>query len=159
MYERPRFKGVIYTDLLHGHFKLLDGNKYSQIFATEDFFAAAYLMETKAMAGDVIKAFISDFGIPDKIAMDGVGEQAGKKTTFMEQVRKYHIDIHLMELECYNQSRDEGIIHEIQKKWFRVMTNWGVHQQLWDYGLQWVVEIMQCTAQLVHSMPGLDWRK
>ena len=86
MYERPRFKGIVYTDLLHGHFKSLDGNKYAQIFATEDFFAAAYPMETKAMAGDALKEFISDFGVPDKIVMDGVGEQdnihgAGQKAS------------------------------------------------------------------------------
>ena len=113
MYKRPRFKGIIYTDLLQGHFELLDGNKYAQIFATKDFFAAAYPMETKAMAEDVLKEFISDFGIPDKIVMDGAGEQAGKKTTFMEQVRNHHIDIHLTEPECYKQSHVEGIIHEI----------------------------------------------
>ena len=99
MYKRPRLKGIVYTDSLHGHLKLLDGNKYTQIFATEDFFAAAYPMDTKAMAGDVLKEFISNFGVPVKIVMDGAGEQAGKKTTFMEQVRKHHIDIHLMELE------------------------------------------------------------
>ena len=39
MYERPRLHGVVYTDTMHGHFKSLDGNKYAQIFATEDYFA------------------------------------------------------------------------------------------------------------------------
>ena len=43
MYERTR---------LHGHFKSLDGNKYAQIFATEDYFTAAYPMENKALVGD-----------------------------------------------------------------------------------------------------------
>ena len=41
MYERPRFKGTVYTDTMHGHFKSLDGNRYAQVFAAEDFFAAA----------------------------------------------------------------------------------------------------------------------
>ena len=75
MYERPRFRGVVYTNTMHGHFKSLDGNWYMQVFATEDFFAAAYPMESKSMTSDALKEFITDFGVPDKIVMDGVAEQ------------------------------------------------------------------------------------
>ena len=98
MYKRPRLHGVVYTDTMHGHFKSLDGNKYAQIFATEDYFAAAYPMESKALAGDALKEFITDYGVPDKIIMDGAGEQTGKRSTFMEQVQKHHID-HVTEPE------------------------------------------------------------
>ena len=121
MYERPRFRGTVYTDMMHGHYKSLDGNRYAQVFATEDFFAAAYPMEAKSMAGNALKEFIADFGVPDKIVMDGAAEQMGRKTTFMQQVRKHHIDFHLTELEQYNQSRVEGVIQEIRKKRFRIM--------------------------------------
>ena len=76
-YERLRFRGIIYTDTMHGHYKSLDGNWYMQVFATEDFFAAAYPMEAKSMAGDALKEFITDFGVPDKIVMDGAAEQTG----------------------------------------------------------------------------------
>ena len=62
------------------------------------------------MAGDALKEFITDFGVPDKIVMDGAGEQTGRKTTFMQQVRKHRIDFHLTELERYNQSQVEGVI-------------------------------------------------
>ena len=51
--------------MMHGHFKSLDGNRYAQVFATEDFFAAAYPMEAKSMAGDALKEFITEFGVPD----------------------------------------------------------------------------------------------
>ena len=99
MYEHPRLHGVIYTDIMHGHFKSLEGNKYAQIFATEDYFAAAYPMESKALASDALKEFITDYGVRDKIIMDGAGEQTGKRSSFMEQVRKHHIDYHVTELE------------------------------------------------------------
>ena len=85
------------------------------------------------MAGD---AFITDFGVPDKIMMDGAAEQTGRKTTFMQQVRKHHIDFHLTELEQYNQLQVEGVIREIRKKWFRVMIKRSVPKRLWDYGLR-----------------------
>ena len=156
MYERPWLRGVIYTDTMHGHFKSLDRNKHAQIFATEDYFAAAYPMESKALAGDALKEFITDYGVPDKIIMDGVGEQTGQRSTFMEQVRKHHIDYHVTEPERYSQSRVEGVIREIRKKWFRVMTKKYIPKRLWDYGLRWVVEIMQRTAS---DAGTLHWRR
>ena len=105
-----RFRGTVYTDTMHGHYKSLDGNRSVQVFATGDFFAAAYPMEAKSMAGDALKEFITDFGVPDKIVMDGSAQQMGRKTTFMQQVRKHHIDFHLTEPERYNQSWVEGVI-------------------------------------------------
>ena len=73
-------------------------------------------MESKALAGDALKEFITDYSVPDKIIMDGAGEQTGKRSTFMEQVRKHHIDYHVMEPEQYNQSWVEGVICELRKK-------------------------------------------
>ena len=32
MYERPRFRGTMYSDTMHGHFKSLDGNRYAEVF-------------------------------------------------------------------------------------------------------------------------------
>ena len=154
MYERPRFRGVVYTDTLNGKVTSLDGNKYAQVFATTDFFATVYPMDTKAKAGDALKEFITDFGVPDKIVMDGASEQTGRRTTFMQQIRKHHIDFHITEPERYNQSRAEGVIREIRKKWFRVMTKSAVPKRLWDYGLRWVVEIMQRTASDAGDLRG-----
>ena len=73
-------------------------------------------MESKSLAGDALKEFFTDYGVPDKIIMDGTGEQTGKRSTFMEQVRKHHIDYHVTEPEQYNQSWVEEVIREIQKK-------------------------------------------
>ena len=86
MYDRPRLRGIIYTNTMHCHFKSLVGNKYTQIFATEDYFVVAYPMESKALAGDALKECITDYGVPDEIIMDGAGEQTGKRSAFMEQV-------------------------------------------------------------------------
>ena len=154
MYERPRFRGVIYTDTLNGRVTSLDGNRYAQVFATTDFFATVYPMDTKAKAGDALNEFITDFGVSDKVVMDGVSEQTGRKTMFMQQIRKHHIDFHVTEPERYNQSKAEGVIREIRKKWFQVMTKSAVPKRLWDYGLRWVVEIMQWTASDAGDLRG-----
>ena len=78
MFARPCICGTIYMDTMNGRYKSLDGNKHAQIFANESFFATAYLMEHKSSAGQVLKQFISDFGIPDKLVCDGAAKQVGK---------------------------------------------------------------------------------
>ena len=67
MFIRPCICGTIYTNTMNGHYKSLDGNKHAQIFANESFFATAYPMECKNSAGQVLKLFISDFSIPDRL--------------------------------------------------------------------------------------------
>ena len=98
---------------MNGCYNLLDGNKHAQIFASESFFATAYPMELKSSAGQALKQFISDFGIPDKLVCDGAAEQVGKQTEFQSTVRKHAIDLHVTEPHRHNQSKVEGVIQEI----------------------------------------------
>ena len=154
MYERPRIRGIIYTDTMDGQYKSHDGNKYAQVFATEFHFPAVYPMESKGHAGDALKQFIADFGVPDKIICDGSKEQTKRRTTFMEQVRKHHIDIHATEPGRYNQSKVEGVIHELRKTWFRTMHRKRVPKRLWDYGLKWVSEVCVRTSSDATDLKG-----
>ena len=85
MYERPWLKCTIYTDAMNGCHESLDGNKHAQVFATEQFFVASYLIESKTMSGQALKEFISDFGVPNRITCDGAIEQVRKRTEFMAQ--------------------------------------------------------------------------
>ena len=85
-------------------YKSLHGNKHAQIYTNESFFATAYPMEHKSSAGQELKQFISDFGIPDKLVCDGAVEQVGKQTEFQPMVRKHAIDLHITEPHCHNQS-------------------------------------------------------
>ena len=154
MFERPRIKDVIFTDTMDGQYRSLDGNCHAQIFANKDFFAVAYPLEKKSHAGEGLKQFISDFGVPDTLLCDGSGEQTGKRTTFREQVRKHAIDLQVTEPYRHNQSKVEGVIREIRKRWFCVMHKQRVPRRLWDYGIRWVCETMQRTARQSGDLDG-----
>ena len=136
MFVRPHIRGTIYTDTMNGCYKSLYGNKYAQIFADESFFATAYPMEHKSSAGQSLKQFISDFGIPDKLVCDGAAEQVGKRTEFQAMVQKHAIDLHVTEPHRHNQSKVEGVVREIRKRWFRIMLKKKVPKRLWDYGIK-----------------------
>ena len=46
------------------------------------------------------------------------------------------------------------MIHELRKRWFRVMLKQQVPNRLWDYSIHWVCEIMQCTASNSGRLQG-----
>ena len=73
------------------------GTNLLKYFATDFHFSAVYPIESKGYAGDAVKQFIADFELPDKLICDGSKEQTRQGMTFMEQVRKHHIDIHTTE--------------------------------------------------------------
>ena len=154
MYERLWICGAIDTDTMGGQHKSLDGNRYAQVFANDSFFAVSYPMEKKSSAGQALKQFIVEFGIPDWIICDGSGEQTGKSMEFATTVRKHGIDLHLMEPNRHNQFKVEGVIQELCKRWFQVMLKQRVPNRLWDYGICWVCEIMQHTASNSGCLQG-----
>ena len=110
MFETPRLQGEWYTDTINGHCVSKDGNLYAQIFANNSYFAQIYPMDTKAKAGDALRVFCQEFGIPEHLTMDGAAEQVGKRTEFMHQIRKHNISYHIIEPERHNQNRAEGVV-------------------------------------------------
>ncbi|KAI2495086.1 Reverse transcriptase (RNA-dependent DNA polymerase) [Fragilaria crotonensis] len=155
IFEKPLLRGGFYTDTMDGRCKSTSGNRYAQVFANKDFFAMAYPLTAKSAAGDALRQFINEFGRPERLTFDGSQEQCGRKTEFMKNVRKYSIDFHITGPYRPNHNFAEGVIREVRKKWFRIMVRKNVPQRLWDYGLQWVCDIQNCTS---NSSRGLDGR-
>ncbi len=108
----------------------------------------------KSLAGDGVKEFIVGFGAMDQLVMDCAKEQVGKKTTMMKTVRKHDINYRVTEPERHNQNRNEGVIREIKKKWFRVLGCKKVPKRLWDYGIKWVCEVMRMTTNSSRTLQG-----
>ncbi len=108
-----------YTDTLFGQCKSISNNTCAQIFANQSYFVKAYPMEQKSMAGQALRQFIRDFGVPEQLTSDGASEQTGPKTEFMRNVRKYEIEHHVSEPHRPQQNRAESVIREVKRQWFR----------------------------------------
>ena len=137
MFDRKTLSGEWATDTFDGRCKSLDGNRYAQVFANSKYFSRIYPMDSKSKAGDALKTFCQEFGIPHKLTFDGSKEQVKKGVTFMKTVKHYNIDYHIIEPDLHNQNPAEGVIREIRKKWYRTMVRKRVPKQLWDYGVVW----------------------
>ena len=150
MFERKTLRGQWSTDTMDGRCKSLDGNKYAQVFANNSYLSRVYPMDSKAKAGDALRLFCQDIGVPEKLTFDGSKEQTKKGTKFMKQIRTHDIDYHISEPHMHNQNPVEGCIRELRRKWYRIMIRNRVPEELWDYGLRWVSE----TSSLTNTNAG-----
>ncbi len=155
MYHQKKLRNQkFYTDTLFGQCKSISNNTCAQIFANESYFVKAYPMERKSMAGQALRQFIRDFGVPEQLTSDGASEQTGPKTEFMQNVRKYEIEHHVSEPHRPQQNRAESVIREVKRRWFRQMTKKRVPKRLWDYGIVWICEVMSLTANSNFALEG-----
>jgi hypothetical protein len=116
MFEVKRLKGTFATDTMDMRCKSIHGEKYSQIFANKDFFAAAYPIQRKGDAHEPLDLFVNEYGAMEILISDGAQEQVGKHSEFQAKLRKYEIKSKVSEPERSNQNPAEGVIREIRKK-------------------------------------------
>jgi hypothetical protein len=111
-------------------------------------------MATKRDAGQALRTFCNEFGVPDELTIDGSLEQNAKGTDFMKNCRSNDIKVTRTEPERPNQNPAEGVIREIRRKWYRTMIRKRVPQKLWDYGVRWTSHIMQRTSSEAGGLRG-----
>ena len=71
MFNQKTLREKWSTDTLDGRTKSLDGNRYVQVFANKKYFAKIYPMDSKGKAGDVLRVFCREFGVPESLTIDG----------------------------------------------------------------------------------------
>ena len=75
MFSRKTLSGDWSTDTMDGRVKSLEGNKYAQVFANKAYFSRIYPKDSKGRAGDALRLFCQEFGVPNKLTFDGSKEQ------------------------------------------------------------------------------------
>jgi hypothetical protein len=71
--------------------------------------------------GDTLTQFIGNFGAPAHLTFDGASVQTGPRTRFLEAIRRYEIKYHVSGPRRPNENPAEQSIHEIKKRWYRIM--------------------------------------
>ena len=104
--------------------------------------------------GNTLTQFVSDYGVPEHLTFDGASVQTGPKTGFMDAIRKYEIKYHVSGPRRPNENPAEQSIHEVKKRWYRIMLKKKVPARLWDYGFTWVCEIENVSANLSKYAEG-----
>ena len=71
VYEKQRLRDKWFTNTLEGRVTSKDGNRYRQVFDDRGYIATIKPMDTKGKAGDALRTFCLDFGVPEKLTCDG----------------------------------------------------------------------------------------
>ena len=145
-----RLIGKFSTDTVYGKVRSLRGNVGSQLYYHKCGFKVSYPIQkvNGDHVGDTLTQFISDFGVPEHLTFDGASVQTGPRTRFMDAIRKYEIKYHVSGPRRPNENPAEQGIHEVKKRWYRIMLKKKVPVRLWDYGFTWVCETENVCASL-----------
>jgi hypothetical protein len=154
MFQRPRLQGIWATDTMDLRCTSVHGERYCQVFANTDFFAAAYPIVRKADCHEGLDAFFNDFGEMETIITDGSSEQTGSGTEFRRKLRSHRIDLKISEKDRPNQNPAEGTIREVRKRWYRMVFKSNCPKRLWTYGVPWTCSIMRLTASYAGRLQG-----
>ena len=90
--------------------------------------------------GKSYKCFCHDYSVPENLTFYVSTAQIGKSTLFMKTINKYGTRYHVSIKIRPNDNPTEGAIHEIKKRWYRILPNNKIPDRLWDYGLIWIFE-------------------
>jgi hypothetical protein len=153
-FQTKRLDGKWATDTMDGRVKSLDGNRYGQVFSNGTFFAEIYPMARKKDAGQALKTFVLELGVPEELTVDGSKQQTMPGTEFMKCCRRNDIKAHRIEPERPNQNPAEGVIWEVRRRWFRTMIRKRVPRKLWDYGVRWTTQVIQRTSTQAGGLRG-----
>ena len=86
MFGQKMFNAHVYTDTMDARVASIHGNRYGQVCATRYYFVDIYPIKKKSHCGDGLSEFITDYGVPLKMAFDGSKEQTMPGTDFMKKI-------------------------------------------------------------------------
>ena len=93
-------------------------------------------MFKKFDAGQALKMFVTELGVPEELTVDGSKEHNSPGTEFMRCCQMNGILLTKTEPEVPNQNPAEWVIREVQMRWFQTNIRRRVPRKLWDCGYQ-----------------------
>ena len=151
-----RLDGKFATDTFWSKVKSLRGNVAAQIYGHKCGFNKVYPIPkaNNENVGYSLLSFINEFGVPEKLTYDGAAVQVGRHTTFQDAIRKHGIQAHVSAPRRPDENPAEGFIREVKKRWYRIQAKTGAPSRLWDYGIEYVCETANITANLSRYSQG-----
>jgi hypothetical protein len=152
MFSVNMLEGTFATDAMDMRCRSIHGEKFCQVFANKEFFAAACPVERKTNAHEPLDLFVNECGAMELLISDGAKEQVGKHAEFQAKLKKHDIKSKVSERERSNQNPAEGVIREIRKKWCRQIFRTNCPRRLWNYGIP--CAIMRMPACYAGTLQG-----
>jgi hypothetical protein len=92
-------------------------------------------MASKSRAGEALKMFVLELGVPEELTINGSKEQTKPNTDFMK-VAPRTTSVHTgLSAGATESNPAEGVIWEVRRQQFRTMMRKRVPKKLWDHGV------------------------
>ena len=154
-FNRKRLNGQFYCNHLVAKTRSLDGNTGAWVY-TAGSFTAVYPVKIRKGAGNTLRRFADDVGIPDRLRTDLEPELTGKNTEFQAQAKRLGIDVTHSETERSNQNHAaEREIGELKKQFKQKMISKGAPKRVWDYGFVHQAGIMNRISRGRNGRTGI----
>eukprot|EP00957_Ditylum_brightwellii_P079798 6069066-Ditylum_brightwellii.AAC.1 len=145
--NRKQFSGTWHCHTVLSKVKSLLGNTCTNVF-TQGKCIWAVPMGSRKDAGDSLKQFIDDAGVPECMVTDGVTEFVGKNTDFVHEARKMRMRLCDSEQGQHKQNHHaECEICILAMCWKHQMKKKGVPRLLWDLCLMYESELLTRMAR------------
>jgi len=143
-----RLAGKYSSDTAWFKVRSLRGNVASQIYYHKCGFATNYHLSAAdgEQVGNSLTSFLSDYGVPENLTVDGASVQVGRNTAYTRIVRKHAIQLHISTPRRPNENPAEGGIREIKRRFYRYVQKYDIPMRLWDFVLDYTVEVMNITT-------------
>lgn len=82
MFEPKCIQTDMASDTMDMRATSIHGHKYAQVFGNKDMFVKAYPIGKKSQAGDALRRFLTDYGAPDLLIVNGSKEQTTPGSKF-----------------------------------------------------------------------------
>ena len=152
MLRYPRRQCKAYTDTLIAQCTSLRGNKYAQVFVTDNHALAVFPMKSKSDAHYALDDFFKDYGIPHTMVSDNAKEL--NEADFLRKCRRAQCTIQNTEPYIHNQMKADEAIRELRRMYTKKMTETGAPKVVWDECLKWCALVRSHTALNIFSLEG-----
>lgn len=147
-FGKKRLHTTISTDTAYFPCRSLRGNVASQVYWEKCGFSSCYHASraNDRNIGPTLPAFSNDYGVPDRLKMDGAQIQVGRNTEFQAFIRANEIKLHISHPYRPNENPAEGGWREIKRRFYRFQQKYQVPMRLWDFLLDYTCEVMSITV-------------
>ena len=157
-FHKRRIPITVYMDQMFSKIKSLAQNTGANVITDGHYTQVdPFRKPDGESVGNSLWNFVNLVGIPVKLIADLARVQEGYYTKFIEAARKLRIMLHWAEKGRHTQNwRAEAEIGTLKRKWNSLMKRKKIPKRLWDFGLQWIAEIMSRTARGVDGRTGYE---
>ena len=151
-----RINEVVFSDTIFSKYEAYSKSTCAQVFATLSGAFFVYPLKSKSEAGEALRQFAEDVGVPNELVTDNASEMISPGTKFRETANFLRVKVKTIEPHTPRQNRAETNVAELRRRYLHLRQQKDIPNCLWDFGLKWVAETMTRSCRGTNERTGYE---